>query len=703
MQKNKKLIEGILIGLIVLIAGFMVFQNLGKDNMRIWDEARGAVNAIEMMQNGNYLVVKYEGQPDRWNTKSPFFIWLKVISYKTMGISEFSARFPSALASFLTALLMLFFSRKFLDDIYSGLLSVLTLVSTFGYMTFHVARSGEPDSILTFFVFAYSIAWFILLEKYPKKRSILFAAFGTGMFLAIFTKNIAGLAPFAGSFIYTLIRYKVLLKLLKDFRTYITAIGVILLIVGYFAIRDIYDPGYSQIVIKQEITGMFFDYFVGEPKHPESTFYWNYLWKIGLQEYLIAFILGIPAIFLIKKPIKKRFVLFNYLVSGIFVFGYSLSISKNEWYIAPVYPFIAMNIGIFLHQIILFISQKLKNKLVLKNITLSLLILFVLTTFVVKSSEIIKKTTVSKPYHMVFPGNAIKYYHNKYPQYNEITMLTSFNQDIKSPNLDQLRFYTKKYEFEGSLKTEITKIIDENLIGKYVITCEDKLSNSYLDFEIIDFNDYSVFVKINGIKEPLIDSIVNVYAVGGEINTIMSGDLVRLDLGKINLINLVALKHNSTKNEWYLWEKDSLLTIFTEKNGKYEKTQHKYLPAQNFSTKDIIDIALDEDKETAYVFYKGDKVSSGTIFRLDSKRKIYKTSHYTKYSYRNVIGIALDAKKDIFITWYKDGKVSMGSSYNLSEKKAPSKYMFPLAFSNEQILNFNIDTNSSVETVIIKN
>ncbi|MBJ6109715.1 hypothetical protein JAO73_11875 [Hymenobacter sp. BT523] len=43
----------------------------------MWDEARLAVNATEILQSGDWLITRYDGQPDLWNTKPPLFIWLQ--------------------------------------------------------------------------------------------------------------------------------------------------------------------------------------------------------------------------------------------------------------------------------------------------------------------------------------------------------------------------------------------------------------------------------------------------------------------------------------------------------------------------------------------------------------------------------------------------------------------------------------------------
>jgi len=58
---------------------FPIFLHLDILPLRMWDEARYAINAYEMNQNGNFIVTHYQGQPDMWNTKPPLMIWFQAL------------------------------------------------------------------------------------------------------------------------------------------------------------------------------------------------------------------------------------------------------------------------------------------------------------------------------------------------------------------------------------------------------------------------------------------------------------------------------------------------------------------------------------------------------------------------------------------------------------------------------------------------
>src|SRR3989339_961063 len=107
----------------LILVYFPVFLNLDLLVLAMWDESRLAVNAIEMYLNGNFLVTHYDNLPDLWNTKPPFLIWMQVLSFNIFGINELGVRFPSALAVLATIAMFIYFSRKYFQNFFPGLIA----------------------------------------------------------------------------------------------------------------------------------------------------------------------------------------------------------------------------------------------------------------------------------------------------------------------------------------------------------------------------------------------------------------------------------------------------------------------------------------------------------------------------------------------------------------------------------------------------
>ena len=101
---------------LLAVVSIPIFVHLNHQPIRIWDEARLAMNAYEMNRDGNLLVTHFEGKPDLWNTKPPLMIWLQVLCIKILGFTELAVRLPSAIAALFTCLVMALFSKRYFND-----------------------------------------------------------------------------------------------------------------------------------------------------------------------------------------------------------------------------------------------------------------------------------------------------------------------------------------------------------------------------------------------------------------------------------------------------------------------------------------------------------------------------------------------------------------------------------------------------------
>src|SRR5262249_37611047 len=130
---------------------FPIFLRLDHKPLREWDEARNAINALEMSEDHNFMVKHFQGNPDTWETKPPLLVWLQVIGFETLGYGELAVRLPSALATLaLCIFLPIFFSRRFRAPII-GILASMVIVTTQGYIHDHAARTGDHDAMLVCF------------------------------------------------------------------------------------------------------------------------------------------------------------------------------------------------------------------------------------------------------------------------------------------------------------------------------------------------------------------------------------------------------------------------------------------------------------------------------------------------------------------------------------------------------------------------
>lgn len=132
--------------LIILgIAAFNLFFNLGGLPVLNWDEARHGITAAEILRSGDFIRTTYLGQTDYWNLKPPLGSILIAISYKIFGFSAFAMRFPSAMAAFLSVVLIILLARRRFGTS-AALIAGAVLTTSFAFIEVHSGRSGDFDS-----------------------------------------------------------------------------------------------------------------------------------------------------------------------------------------------------------------------------------------------------------------------------------------------------------------------------------------------------------------------------------------------------------------------------------------------------------------------------------------------------------------------------------------------------------------------------
>jgi 4-amino-4-deoxy-L-arabinose transferase-like glycosyltransferase len=91
--------------------GFLFFYGLGQFGLIGADEPRYAQVAREMLERHDWITPVLGGQP--WLEKPPLYYWQAMMAYRVFGVSDWSARLPSALDATLLVLGVYFFLRRF--------------------------------------------------------------------------------------------------------------------------------------------------------------------------------------------------------------------------------------------------------------------------------------------------------------------------------------------------------------------------------------------------------------------------------------------------------------------------------------------------------------------------------------------------------------------------------------------------------------
>ena len=477
-----------------LLVAVPVFGHLDTLCIRVWDESRLAINAYEMYENGDLIVTHFYGNPDMWNTKPPLLIWAQAFLMNIVGVNELAIRLPSAMAAFGTCLLLLLFSLRYLRSFWFGFIAILVLLSSSGYVNIHGTRTGDYDAMLTLFTTASGIFFFAFCET--NKQKYLYYVFLLTA-LAVLTKSVSGLLFVPAMAMYSMTQRQ-FIPLFTNKHFYLGLLSFLSLVLSYYLIRELQNPGYIAAVQENELGGRFL-----EAVEDHSDGLWFYL-RIMVDHQLSGWYLLVPCGlltgFLIKDKKINRLTLFLMVMIVTFFVIISIAQTKLEWYDMPLFPFLALLIAIFVH----YVFQLLEN-LSWANQTLTVNILPFLFLFLIGITPygaILNKTY--KPQED--EGNQFEKYQYEMTYYLKAAVRGKYDlnhhvllYDGYSP---QNHFYAKLLNEKGVLLAQKDW---EALQSQEVVLANQLHVKQYLeghyDHEILEVNGGIVKYRIHGRKD----------------------------------------------------------------------------------------------------------------------------------------------------------------------------------------------------------
>lgn len=319
---------------LVLISGLLLFWQLGSTTLTNWDEAWYADISRNMYSSGDYMTPV-------WNKgvffdKPPLYFWLTVTAYKIFGVSEFSARFVSSLSALL-ACIVLYFLANLLFNRRVALLAFIILSSTIAFL--YRSRTGNLDALLTFL---------ILLSIYSFYKGLLgnkkwFLIMGLSVALGFLTKGFAAFFFPVIAFLYLL-----LTKNSKVIKSKYLLLGIFIpFIITFFWLGLNFNLHKSEFIL---------GFFANQGGKVSTTLYFwqnfsfeylNYL-KSGLK---LWFVLFIPSLVYISYKWRTGNLCILTIYFFLFLFILFFSENKSNWFLMPLYPFIALMISFTIEKI----------------------------------------------------------------------------------------------------------------------------------------------------------------------------------------------------------------------------------------------------------------------------------------------------------------------------------------------------------------
>jgi 4-amino-4-deoxy-L-arabinose transferase-like glycosyltransferase len=317
----------------VLVLG----HQITRPGIYTWDESRQAVNAIEMLINGDVLITHFNGSPDLWNTKPPLLIWLMTLSMSLFGPNVVAIRLPSALAALGTVLVLADFCLRYLRDWRKACLSGFIITTSVGFIGYHVASTADYDALLVFWETLYCFLFFKYLEDEQKHWKLYLSAIC--LCGALLTKGIAGSLCLPGLAIYALWKRK-FIRLIKNYRLYGVLLLVVAVVGGYYLLREQASTGFLQAVFTNEVSGRYLQ--AAEDHDGPITYYYSLL----IESQFVPWVYALPLCLLIglfNRNVRIREVMiFCTVCSFVFLMLISTAHTKISWYSAPVIPFLSL-------------------------------------------------------------------------------------------------------------------------------------------------------------------------------------------------------------------------------------------------------------------------------------------------------------------------------------------------------------------------
>ena len=324
---------GLLAALVVLFA-----WRVGTPVLHIWDEARLAVNAAEMLDSGDWLVTRYHGQPDLWNTKPPLLIWLQAAGLRLLGYTTWVIRLPSVLAALATAWLVYRLGRYALGSRSVGIFAALILATSPGFNGTHVARFGDYDALLCLGLTGAALSWY----RYIRQRRAGPLWRGACWFaVALLTKSAAAVLLLPAVALYAAI-WPAGRWVFGQGRTYAAVAVAALPLAAFYGLREAAAPGYLAAT-------WFNDWYGRLSQHIVTVDYpwWVYAQRLafpGLLTWSPFLLVGIWAGTRGRGMAAPKQEFARFATVYILVFTALISVARTRllWYSAPIYPLAAL-------------------------------------------------------------------------------------------------------------------------------------------------------------------------------------------------------------------------------------------------------------------------------------------------------------------------------------------------------------------------
>jgi 4-amino-4-deoxy-L-arabinose transferase-like glycosyltransferase len=321
-----------------------IFLHLDRIPIKVWDESLFAMRAYYLATQGALLdnFSYFPSFTDYPNLKPPLGTFIQAASFRLLGYNELALRLPTAIFALLTSGLLIYFSRRTFDSYLLGILASLILFTSSGYIAPHVARTGDHDVLIAFWVLASVFVFYGYTQTFSRKYFWLLVVLLLAGFL---TKSIVAFFVLPGFVLYLLCQNK-LVAALKQPMLYLGIASLAVALLAYYLAMDQANPGFIS-----KVSETVFGRYTGE-RNEQGHDFWFYFRQMGSSEFLPWVVLLPLNLYVYFATTNKNFkslslLLWSSLLSFLLVISFSAT--QLVWYEAPVYPLAAFMAGMTLY------------------------------------------------------------------------------------------------------------------------------------------------------------------------------------------------------------------------------------------------------------------------------------------------------------------------------------------------------------------
>ncbi|RME57285.1 MAG: phospholipid carrier-dependent glycosyltransferase, partial [Candidatus Dadabacteria bacterium] len=270
-------------------------------------EGRYAAIAKNMMETGNYLMPMIptpKGNFIPYWSKPPLHIWFIALCYKLFGVSEFSARLPSLLASLLTALLLYLYLKKAFGE----KLSRLSIVALFSTLLFFFLAGGVIMDLTLAAAVSLSLVSVGIknsLKLNNSSSAIWDYLFFLGLSIGFMTKGPVALVLTFLPLFFICLTNKTWRNNLKQLPWLKGIILFLILTVPWFILAESYYPGFLNYFFVHENFLRYLKHDFGSRYGQGHTYIYGTIWIFALLFWIPITALFFTIIFSRVLPVKQ--------------------------------------------------------------------------------------------------------------------------------------------------------------------------------------------------------------------------------------------------------------------------------------------------------------------------------------------------------------------------------------------------------------